>query len=98
MANTFGTFLSTIKRLESSSRPDHGGWPQSEVFAIGKMLLASGANAAMPIKAAMSSSGLPQEAFFGAVVAGRDKGIFQIDEQGPEPVVSLTGLGRSLVG
>lgn len=96
MANTFGTFLSTIQRLESASpRSDHAGWPQSEVFGIAKMLASGGA--AMPLKAVMNSSDLPHEAFFGAVIAGRDKGIFEVNEQGPEPVLSLTGLGRSLV-
>jgi hypothetical protein len=97
MANTFGTFLGTIQKLESTpSRSASVGWPQTEVFGIAKMLLASGAGA-MPVKAAMGSSDLPPEAFFGAVVAGRDKGIFEVNEQGPEPVLSLTGLGKSLV-
>jgi len=72
-------------------------WPQSEIFSIGKMLLAAGGSA-MPVRAVMAKSGLSQESFFGALLAGRDKGIFQINEKGPEPLVNLTKLGSALIG
>jgi hypothetical protein len=96
MANTFGTFLDTMHRLESSPRHDRGAWPQSEIFSIGKMLMAAG-DTAMPLKTVMAKSGLSQESFFGALLTGRDKGIFQINEEGSEPVVKLTSLGSALI-
>jgi hypothetical protein len=96
MANTFGTFLDTLHRLESTSRHDHGAWPQSEIFSIGKTLLAA-SGTAMRVKTVMAKSSLSQESFFGALLAGRDKGIFEINEQGPEPVVKLTSLGSALI-
>jgi hypothetical protein len=96
MANTFGTFLDTMHRLESSPRHNREAWPQSEVFSIGKMLLAAGGTT-MPVKAVMAKSGLSQESFFGAVLAGRDKGIFEINEQGPEPLIKLPSLGSALI-
>jgi hypothetical protein len=143
MANTFGTFLDTLHRLESAEREKEvlqlqrdserqrlereikqiaadaaaakaavqdrmsakwdryltqaEAWPQSEVFSIAKMLLAA-SGATMPVKTVMAKSGLSQESFFGALLAGRDKGIFQISDEGPEPVVNLTKLGSTLVG
>jgi hypothetical protein len=73
-ANTFATFLGTIKTLESA-RPSSGhGWPESEVLTIAKTLLSS--NGEAPLKAVMGQVNLPQEVFLGAFVAGRDKGLF----------------------
>jgi hypothetical protein len=129
MADTFGTFLETLHRLESAKRGKNAfeeaerqareqgrefktamqerAWDlsfkpaealqQSAIFSIGKRLLAAGGTA-MPVKAVMAKSGLSQESFFGALLAGRDKGIFQITEEGPEPVVNLTKLGSALIG
>jgi hypothetical protein len=71
--------------------------PQSDIFSIGKVLLAAG-GAATPVKTLLAKSGLPQESFFGALLVGRDKGIFQINEEGAEPVVNLTKLGSALIG
>jgi hypothetical protein len=51
----------------------------------------------MRVKTVMAKSSLSQESFFGALLAGRDKGIFEINEQGPEPVVKLTSLGSALI-
>ena len=92
-ANTFGTFLDTLKSLESKSPPSRE-WPESEVFAIAKLLVRTGGSA--PSKMISSELKFPQGALLGAVVAGRDKGIFEIDETLDEPVLRLTKLGRSL--
>jgi hypothetical protein len=37
-----------------------------------------------------------QEDFVGALLTGRDKGLFEIDDTPDEPVVKLTKLGGSL--
>ena len=92
-SNTFGTFLDTIKTLEGNRSPNRS-WPEQEVFKIAKELTAGGD---VQLKQVMNRVGLPQDVFLGAVVAGRDKGLFEIDEAADEPVLKLTKLGRSFV-
>jgi hypothetical protein len=95
-ANTFGTFLDTVRKLEQGPQgPGVRGWPEKAVFQIAKTLLSS--DGTQPVRATMGSSGLPQDEFLGALVAGRDKGIFEVDETADEPVLRLTKLGRTLV-
>jgi hypothetical protein len=96
-ANTFGTFLDTIKKLEES-RPAGGSssFPESEVLQIAKTLAGTGGEAPMPV--AMGQSGLSQTAFFRAVLAGRDKGIFTIDETPDQAALKLTKLGYGFAG
>lgn len=93
-ANTFGTFLDTIKTLESGRGQQKRAWPESEVLMIAKLLLSE--NGEAPLKKVMNMVKLPQEAFLGAFVQGRDKGFFEVDETPDEPVLRLTKLGRSL--
>src|SRR5437868_2832730 len=95
-ANTFGTFLGTIKSLQSARSSSGHGWPESEVFMIAKTLLSS--NGQAPLKDVMGQVKLPQEVFLGAFVAGRDKGLFDVDETADEPILKLTKLGRSFTG
>lgn len=95
-ANTFGTFLDTVRKLESEPQAQGArGWPEKEVYHIAKTLLSG--DGAQPVRATMNSSGLPQDVFLGALVAGRDKGIFEVDETADEPLLKLTKLGRTLV-
>jgi hypothetical protein len=95
-ANTFGTFLDTVRKLESGrTTQTSSGWPEKEVFLIAKTLLSD--NGRQPLKVTMSTSGLPQEVFLGALIAGQDKGLFKVDEETEEPVLTLTKLGRVLV-
>jgi hypothetical protein len=96
MANTFGTFLDTLHQLEQAPRTQSSGWPEKDVYRIARMLMPMQPHG-LPIRAAMAESALPQADFFGAIVAGRDKGIFLVDETGPEPMLTLTPLGRTLV-
>jgi hypothetical protein len=67
-----------------------------KVFSIAKMLLAVG-GAAMPEQELMAKSGLSQESFRRALLAGCEKGIFQINEERPEAAVNLTEMGSTLV-
>lgn len=93
-ANTFGTFLETIKTLETTpSVPARTAWPQAEVLAVARALIAGGG--AAPLKAVMGQVHLPPDVFLGAVVAGRDKGLFSLDEAEDSPVLGLTKLGRT---
>lgn len=95
-ANTFGTFLETIKKLEDAApAARQSSFPESEVLEIAKMLGRTGGQA--PVRVAMSQAGIAEPAFFRAVFAGREKGIFDIDEQSEQAVLKLTKLGYGFV-
>jgi hypothetical protein len=94
-ANTFGTFLDTFKKLEEGPPSRGGSFPESEVLQIAKML--AGAGGAAPVRTAMAQAGIEEPAFFRAVFAGREKGIFDIDEQTDQAVLKLTKLGHGFV-
>jgi hypothetical protein len=96
-ANTFGTFLDTFKRLEEApSSRESGSFPESEVLQIAKTLAGSGGQ--LPLRAAMGQAGLADTVFFRAVLAGRDKGIFDIDETSNQAVLKLSKLGYGFAG
>jgi hypothetical protein len=94
-ANTFGTFLDTYRQLESAGNYGRSGWPEKQVFLIAKTL-ATSPGGRMPVKETMARANLPQDAFLGALVAGRDKNLFEIDESGDEPILALTKVGRAV--
>ena len=95
-ANTFGTFLETFRRLESSRGVSSisGRWPEKAVLMIAQYLRNEKGSA--PLGQVRDRVDLSQEDFLGALMAGRDKGLFTIDEEPDEPVVKLTKLGTSL--
>jgi hypothetical protein len=94
-ANTFGTFLETLKVLESGRPSSAGGWStERDILVIAKTLARSAG--ATPLKEVIRDVDLPQDAFLNALFAGRDKGLFKIDEEPDEPAVELTKLGRSI--
>jgi hypothetical protein len=92
-ANTFGTFLETLRKLESS-RGTSGRSSESEMLMIAQLLRTKGGSAS--IGEVRNNIDMSQESFLGAVVSGRDKGLFKIDEQSDDPIVELTKLGSSL--
>jgi hypothetical protein len=94
-ANTFGTFLETLKTLETGVQQRRRS-EEPDVFTIARMLAKAGGST--PLKSLMNELNVSGEALFGAVVAGRDKGLFEIDEEPDEPVLRLSKLGRSLAG
>jgi len=95
-ANTFGTFLETIKKLEEGPPSKGSSFPESEVLQIAKMLAGTGGQA--PVRVAMAQAGVAEPAFFRAGFAGREKGIFDIDEQSDQAVLKLTKLGYGFAG
>ncbi len=95
-ANTFGTFLDTYKKLEEGPPSKGTSFPESEVLQIAKML--AGTGGAAPLRVAMAQAGVDEPVFFRAVFAGRDKGIFEIDEQSDQAVLKLTKLGYGFAG
>jgi hypothetical protein len=96
-ANTFGTFLETLKSLESSPQPSwNRRWTETDLLTIAKSL--AGSNGSAPVKVVMNNVGLPTEIFLAAMVAGRERSLFEIDEAPDEPLLKLTKLGRSFVG
>lgn len=95
-SNTFGTFLETIKKLEAGRPAPDLAFPETEVLQIAKTLAGSGGQLA--VRTAMSQAGLTEPAFFRAVFAGKDKGIFDIDEAADQAVLKLTKLGHGFAG
>lgn len=93
-ANTFGTFLETYQRL-GSLRPQEAASTDSEVFLVAKTLARH--SGPVPVQLAMRESGLNQETFFRAVLAGKDRRLLEIEEDEVEPKLKLTSLGRSFV-
>jgi|SRR5437763_16957137 len=94
-ANTFGTFLDTFRRLESAGNYAPSAWPEKEVFLIAKTLAAS-PTGRMLLKETMTRAKLPQDTFLGALVAGQDKHLFEIDASADEPILVLTKVGRAV--
>ncbi len=94
-ANTFGTFLDTIKSLESVPAASKKT-SESELLVIAKALMSQNGEAPLPL--VMQKVGIPQDAFLGAFVQGREKGLFEVDDNPDVPVLKLTKLGRSLAG
>ncbi|MFL9826794.1 hypothetical protein [Rhodoplanes sp. SY1] len=107
--NTFGTFLTTLQTLESarpsgseavphagSGRPSTVPTLDADILAVARMVVPAPDGA--PVGAIRDRVTLAPDAFFGAVLAGRDKGVFELDDTGTEPVLKLTRLGRSLAG
>ena len=95
-ANTFGTFLDTFKKLESARPSGGSSFPETEVLQVAKMLAGTGGQA--PVQTAMKQSDLPEPDFLRAVFAGKEKGIFEIDETSDQAVLKLTKLGRGFAG
>jgi hypothetical protein len=96
-ANTFGTFLNTIKRLETGS----GGSDDMSDAELSKRVLGLAAVLAnvgghLPVKDAAAECGLPKDQFFRVLGAGLDKKVFAVDESA-DPTLTLTNLGRSLL-
>jgi hypothetical protein len=71
-ANTFATFLDTIKALESGRGGQKQAWPESEVLMIAKTLLSEKGEA--PLKQVMNMVKLPREVFLGRVCKGATRG------------------------
>lgn len=92
-ANTFGTFLQTLKTLESAQQPSTS-WPDKDVYAIANVLVERSGSA--PLKTLIEAMKIAPTAFASAVIAGREKGMFEVDDEPEEPVLKLTKLGRAL--
>ncbi len=95
-ANTFGTFLETVKALETSRQSVRPQWPEQEIVLIARLPLARDGSA--PMKEVAEQSRLPLQDFLSALSEGREKGLLEIDESEEVPVMRLTKLGRSLLG
>ena len=50
----------------------------------------------MLLKETMTRAKLPQDTFLGALVAGQDKHLFEIDASADEPILVLTKVGRAV--
>ena len=79
-------------RLRSRNDKDFN----SRYPAIAKALMSQNGEAPLPL--VMQKVGIPQDAFLGAFVQGREKGLFEVDDNPDVPVLKLTKLGRSLAG
>ena len=91
-ANTFGTFLETLNTLSSAPVPQG---PEADLLSIAHVVGTAGPEGA-PVNTIAGPAGLSKAALLGGIFAGRDKGLFEIDDSKDEPVVRLTKLGRSL--
>ena len=96
-ANTFGTFLETFKRLEST--PDQT--PQNSSVDLAKSVLdvanILAATGSLPVKVAIAESALPKDVFFTVMNTGVEKNVFSLSEHAGESVLNLTTLGKSLL-
>jgi hypothetical protein len=94
-ANTFTTFLETFRQLDSSRGTGGGDGPDKDVLTIALFLRNN--NGSASVGTARDGVDLSQEGFLRALLAGRDKGLFEIVEGPDEAVVNLTKLGMSIV-
>lgn len=93
-ANTFGTFLDTLKTLETKTQ-QRAPTAEPNVFTIAELLKTNNGSASLKdLRSRLNVSG---EALLSAMTAGREKGLFELDDTPAEPVLKLTKLGRSLV-
>ena len=92
-ANTFGTFLETLNTIGSPEASSSG--VEADVLSIARVLMNEDGAEVRTLAAELNR--LPKDLLAG-VVAGRDKGLFEIDQTADEPIVKLTKFGRSFAG